>query len=123
MVEKKSNLSLITMMVGAIANLILNALLIRPFGVNGAAFATFLSYLLVFVIRAINTRRFIRINFAPQKLVLNTVLLLAMCALMIAEIAYWPLVCGVLLAVVLWVNMSSLYKGVRQLLRRRRGTV
>lgn len=119
MVEKKSNLSLITMMIGAVCNLALNAWLIPKFGPNGAAFATFVSYMLVFVIRAVNTRRFIVISFSPGKMVLNTLLLLAMSFIMICNVQMWPLWCGLLLTVLLALNIGSLVRGVLQILKRR----
>lgn len=59
MVEKKSMLNFITTGIGAVINVVLNFLFIPIFGVNGAAFATFLSYFVVFVLRVIDTRRFI----------------------------------------------------------------
>lgn len=120
MVEKRSGLSLVTMLAGAVANLAFNALLIPRFGPNGAAFATLLSYILVFVLRAISTRQFVRIQFSPMHLVGNTLLLLGISALMILEAALWPLWCGILLAVVLWLNIIPLYRGIRQALARMR---
>ncbi len=48
----------------------LNLILIPKFGVNGAGFATFLSYAAVFVLRALNTRKFIKINCSNKKLLL-----------------------------------------------------
>ncbi|MBO5671275.1 MAG: polysaccharide biosynthesis C-terminal domain-containing protein, partial [Clostridia bacterium] len=63
LVEKKSVLSFVTSMLGAVINIILNLLLIpTPLGVNGAAIATFASYFIVFIIRAINTQKYIRFN-------------------------------------------------------------
>ena len=48
MTEKKSVATLVTTALGAGANVILNALLIPRFGINGGTFATFASYLIVF---------------------------------------------------------------------------
>ncbi len=125
MVEKRSGLSLVTTMAGALLNLALNALMIPKFGPNGAAFATFLSYLLVFIIRAINTRRFIHIQFNPFRIVLNSVFLLAMSWLLVAEINLWPLWCGIILAALLVFNGALLYRAARAILLprlRRKGT-
>ncbi len=118
-VEKRPKLSLYTIMVGAIANIILNAILIPVFGPQGAGFATFISYLLVFIIRAINTRKLIVINFSILKVSINTLLLLAMSFLMIFDVPMFYLWCGLLLAAIFWINVSSLYKGVRQILHKR----
>ena len=122
MVEKKSNLSLVTMMAGAIANLALNAWLIPLFGPNGAAFATFISYLLVFVIRALNTRHLIRIRFQPVKCIFNTFILLCMTAILLNELKYWPLWCALLLVAICAVNMGTLLRGMKQVLQKRRSS-
>ncbi len=120
MVEKRSGLSLVTTMAGAAANLVLNALLIPKFGPNGAAFATFVSYLLVFVIRAVNTRRFIRIRYNVLKIALNTLAIFGQGALMLYEVPLWPLWCGIILVFMFILNVSTLYTGMLSLLSRRR---
>ncbi|MDL2324681.1 polysaccharide biosynthesis C-terminal domain-containing protein [Ruminococcaceae bacterium OttesenSCG-928-A16] len=119
MVEKRSGLSLVTMMVGAGSNLILNAALIPFFGVNGAAFATMVSYMLVFVVRALNTRRFIHINFSVPKIVLNSLLLLAQAFVMIYQPSGWVAWCSLLMLGVFALNFVSLLRGAKQLLGRR----
>lgn len=118
MVEKRSHLSLITMAVGAGANLALNALLIPIWGPNGAAIATALSYILVFIVRAIDTRRLIRISFRPLRVVLNTALLVAEAVLMLWEVPLWGLWCGLIVAVLLVLNGSAILRTVRQLLHK-----
>ena len=120
MVEKKSKLSLLTIMVGAIANIGLNFLLIPRFGPNGAAFATFLSYMLVFVIRVLNTRHFIRIRIQPAKVVFNTLVLLGMTFCMLYELPLWPVWCGGLLLLLVAANVGSLLRGVKQVLQKRK---
>lgn len=77
MVEKKSMLTLLTTAAGAVSNVLLNLLLIPKFGANGAAFATFFSYFFVFMLRIIDTRRFIAIRWNPLKLFLNLAFLIA----------------------------------------------
>lgn len=63
-VEKKSMLSLLTSMAGAISNVAMNIVLIPKFGAMGAAVATAISYIIVFVIRMVNARSYVpfRIN-------------------------------------------------------------
>ena len=58
-VNKKSSRSLITAAAGAITNIILNFALIPFFGAMGAAVATAICYALVFLIRIIDTQKFI----------------------------------------------------------------
>lgn len=59
MVTGKSGVSFLTAMVGALVNLLLNAALIPGFGIQGAAVATFTSYFVSFVVRAVSARRLI----------------------------------------------------------------
>ncbi len=58
-VEKRSKNSFLTTMVGAALNIILNLLLIPKIGSQGAAIATFVSYLAVFIIRTYDAKKYI----------------------------------------------------------------
>lgn len=120
-VEKKSVLSMITMAVGAGVNLLLNILLVPIWGVQGAAFATFVSYGLVFILRAVNTRRYIDMGLNTGKILFNTVLLAGQAVLLILEAPYWwAFEIGITLLMLL-VNGRSLLESVAKLLHRRRG--
>lgn len=120
MVERKSGLSLATMSIGAGLNLLLNWWLIPIMGPNGAAFATFISYVVVFVIRMFSTRRFVRIRFAPVRLLFSTLLLMLMSLVMLWQGTLWVLWCGLLLAAVVVINFTALYRGLISLVRKRR---
>ncbi len=74
-IKKKSALSMLTAMAGAITNIILNFALIPQFGAMGAAVATFACYLLVYIIRAINTKKYVRFNLHTVRVIVNTLLL------------------------------------------------
>lgn len=65
MVEKRSTLSLYTMLAGAVVNCLLNWLFIPVMGPVGVTLASFLSYFVVFILRAVNTRGLLAIDFAP----------------------------------------------------------
>lgn len=93
-------------------------MLILRMGVTGAALATFISYLVVFTMRLINTRSLLAMRFSPGHLLVNTCLLIAEASLMILEVKWWPLWCGICAAVVLVLNFASLWKMARQLLGR-----
>ena len=60
-VHKDSKGFLFSATVGAIANLVLNAVLIPLIGMQGAAIATAISYIAVFFYRLIDTRKYVRI--------------------------------------------------------------
>ena len=58
-VEKRSKNSFLTTMVGAVLNIALNFLLIPRIGSQGAAIATFVSYIAVFIIRTYDAKKYI----------------------------------------------------------------
>lgn len=77
-VNKDSKGFLFSGLTGAVANVILNALLIPILGVTGAALATCLSYILVFVYRIFDTKKYIQIQFGQaQQWISCCVLILA----------------------------------------------
>ncbi|MDR2933228.1 MAG: polysaccharide biosynthesis C-terminal domain-containing protein [Oscillospiraceae bacterium] len=74
---KKNAMVTITTAIGAVLNIVLNWRLIPHYGAQGAAFATFVSYFLVFAIRAFDTRKYIKIQMQPARIVMSLALLLA----------------------------------------------
>ena len=75
MASKKNIMAMVTIFLGALLNVILNYYLIPVYGLNGAAGATAISYIFIFIIRAIDTRRLFRIDLDLKKLLLNSLLL------------------------------------------------
>lgn len=123
MVRKRSMNSFVTAAVGAGVNIVLNLLLIPRFSAMGAAIATVISYFVVFVIRAIDSRRFIPFRLGIAKLIFNTVAVTAQGILMVAEIPYWLPVQIAILFVVLAVNGREMMRGILLALRNRRKKV
>ena len=119
MVEKRSTLSLYTMLAGAIANAGLNWALIPLMGPNGATLASLISYFIVFVLRAINTRGLMQMSFAPLRLTINCVLIGVETVFMLQETPGWPVWCTLLTAVICLFNLQGILGMLRQLLRRR----
>lgn len=77
-VTKRSKNSLATSLVAGIINVSLNLLLIPRIGIYAAVISTIAAYIVVFVIRAIDARRYIAFNIKPIKILLNTSLLAIM---------------------------------------------
>lgn len=75
MAEKKSVMAMLTAASGAITNIVLNFLLIPRLGANGAAIATVIAFIVVFVTRSTNTRKYIKLNFKPLVLSLESIVL------------------------------------------------
>ena len=116
MVEKRGGLNLATMSAGAAANVVLNLILIPEIGAQGAAIATFASYVLVFALRAINTRKFININISPVQMIVNVALMCTMSYIMIADIQHYPVYCAVITLVIMVFNLRPLLVFAKQLL-------
>lgn len=68
-VNKDSKGHLKSATVGAVMNLILNAILIPLIGVQGAAIATTISYISVFIFRMFDTRKYLKMHFTSRMLI------------------------------------------------------
>ena len=76
MVEKRSTLALYTMLTGAVVNCVLNYWFILKWGAMGATYASLISYMVVFLLRCVNTRGLLRVDFRPLRMAANLALLL-----------------------------------------------
>lgn len=83
MAEKKSFMALLTASTGAVTNIVLNILFIPKVGANGAAIATVCAFLMVFVTRGANTRKYIKINFQLPSMIAQTAILIIQSAFML----------------------------------------
>lgn len=119
-VERKSTLSLLTVMAGALANIILNLILIPWMGVMGAAVATMLSYLVVFALRIWSTRSMIKLQINYPNMGINTIIIIAQAVLMLCQVPY-TLLWSVLLFVVLGLlNLRTLLNAAKDILLSRK---
>lgn len=120
LVKKKSMHSLWTALVAAITNIVLNAILIPAIGPLGAAIATLASYLLVMVIRLIDTHYMIPFKLYLPRLILSALLLLSQAAVMTLDIPgriWWSLGLTLILT---GLNFPALYTAAQKLLEKRR---
>ena len=120
MVECRGVATMVTALIGALVNIGLNLWLIPFMGPMGAAIATLVSYLLVFIIRLIHTRRFIPFRLPLIWMVLNLLLLGVLCTVMTLAVRGWvwySLGACFILAVL---DAPYLLRAVLQLLRQRR---
>ena len=117
MVQKNGKANLLTMMAGAGSNIIMNLLFIPKWGAQGAAIATFISYLLVFVLRAVGTRKYINISISPLFMAANVVLMAALAWVMVSEVKYWIALSVVLCAVIVAFNFMPLFSFVKNILK------
>lgn len=71
---KKTKGALYTSLSGAIINFFLNLLLIPKYGIYGASIATMFSFFIVWLLRVIDTRKFVRIKYPIYKMILSLLL-------------------------------------------------
>lgn len=111
---KKTGMSFWTALIGALANIGLNFLLIPKWGALGASVATLVSYFAVFVIRAVTMHKFIPFKMYPIKLVVNTLLITAIAAIMslFGDTPNGIFISGVVLVAVLIFNGRDILLGV-----------
>lgn len=84
-VHKDSKGYLISGSFGALINIMLNFVLIPIIGVYGAAIATCLSYIFVFIFRVFHTRKYIHYHVLTKELIIGTVALIVIGTLMYVE--------------------------------------
>ena len=116
--EKKSVMSMLTAMAGAIVNVILNFVLIPTHGALGAAVATAISYVAVYAIRAYDTRFYVKFDLHTKRLVLNTALILAEALIVIVEPGGWMLMSAVILALILAINAKGIVASGMTMIKR-----
>lgn len=75
-VHKDSVGFLVSGIFGAVLNIILNFLLIPKIGVTGAALSTCISYIVVFVFRIFDTRKYMKYNIVTKEFIVGTITLM-----------------------------------------------
>lgn len=105
----KENLMVTVTTIGSgVVDLVLNIIMIPIWGVQGGTISTFISYLLVFIIRAVDTRRYMKIDIQPFRIGASTLLMILQIWICLSEPAYGVLMqVGVLAAIVI-VNIKEL---------------
>lgn len=115
---KKTGMSFWTALIGAVVNIALNIILIPSYGAIGASIATYASYFIVFVVRAVTMHRFIPFRMYPVRLIINTVLITAIAVVMTlwgSKTVGIITSCGILL-VCLVINGRHIFLGCRDAL-------
>ena len=102
---------------GAIINVILNAILIPTLGIQGAAIATCFSYIVVFIYRVFDTRKYVILNFKKKEYVafLSGILLLS--ALCYVDIQWKIFIMLIIYAYLIVLNkklIGTLYRSLKQ---------
>lgn len=114
--RKKSMLSMFTALSGAVINIILNFVMIPEHGAMGAAVATLISYLAVYIIRSYDTAKYLKFSLHPIRVTINALALFLQAAIMMGEIPYWQFLQAGMLVFVLIFNGKGIALTVFRLL-------
>lgn len=118
LVDKKSVHSFVTALVGAVVNIVLNILLIGQYGANGAAFATLVCYVVVYIIRAITTRKMIPFDQHTLKVVLNTLIIGVQSAFLVLKLPYEYIVQALAIVLIFALNARPIIAGAIRVIKR-----
>lgn len=116
-VEKKSVLSMVTALMGALINVILNFIMIPDHGAMGAAVATFISYLAVYIVRAYDTRKYVKFKLHTPLLCLNMLLIILQAAVMYSGMRYHQIIQIAMILAVIALNAKGIIGIFREFLR------
>ncbi len=118
--SKKTKGALTSSLSGGMFNLVLNFVLIKAIGLNGAAVATALSFLLVFILRIIDSRKFVDIKMNSLKICaycISTLIELYVFYLCNEIITFW--ISFVLAIAMIFVNIDIIKKIHNSMKRRK----
>lgn len=122
-VTKKSTASFWTSLVGAGTNILLNIWLIPEIGIQGAAAATFVSCLAVFLIRLVNARRLLPFPLSGGKLALGVGVLLAQTAFILLRWPGWVIAQGVGLFILLLLGLPAIFSTLQVVFHRKQANL
>lgn len=114
--EKKSASSMVTVVLGALLNVVLNLLLIPVWGAQGAALATAVSYVFMFLVRAVHTRRYITLRWDYARFLASGFVLILQCVFMLREVTLWIPIEILLFATVVVLNGDDIWAAVQRIL-------
>ncbi len=118
--EKTKN-SFWTSLVVTVLNLILNFFLIRIYGVHGAIATTFVSYIVCYIIRIIDARRYIYFKVNHVYTIINIAAVLALALVKVNDPPYSIIYIIVLSAILLAINVKPLLITTKNILSRKKG--
>ena len=115
--EKKSVYSMLTALTGAVVNVVLNFVMIPHHGAMGAAAATLISYVTVYAVRVVDTRRYVKFNTHNVRLVLTSALILAQSFILLMGIRYSLYLSGIIFLLVAALNLGGILSTSVRILR------
>lgn len=122
---RKTTHSMISSVIGAVTNIILNLILIHLIGIAGAALATLASYIIVFIYRIIDTKKFLYMKVYWAKIIVNLALLVGMaCSVMFIPYGITQnIINSVIFLIISALNFQSCVQAVKLILnKKKKGT-
>ena len=105
----KKNVSvMLTTFLAAGINFILNIILIKAMGIQGAVIATAIAYLVVFIFRMVDSQKYIRFQINFTQVGISVLILIAQCLVTIAD-WYSFIISGACIVVLLIINYKTLH--------------
>ena len=105
---KKTKMLFVSTVIAALANIVLNAILIPVFDAQGAAIATFASYFIIWIIRLFDTRKIIRLKIAYRTDLTSYILLLVQTIIVVSNCRFMYLGSGLILALLTALNLGNI---------------
>ena len=99
---------MVSTILAAVVNVVLNLLLIPRMGALGAAYATLISYAVMALIRIVDTRKYVRHQVRRWNILAQNVLLVAEAVVMTGSGSYRYPAAGVLTAAILALNGKTI---------------
>ncbi len=105
--SKKTKMAFVTNMVVAILNLFLNIILLKYIGAIGAAIATTICYMILWLYRVFNTRKIVEIQY-NLKIVIPTIILLIINTIIITiQVKLWYCYTTIILIIMIGINLKN----------------
>ncbi|MCR4780332.1 MAG: oligosaccharide flippase family protein [Ruminiclostridium sp.] len=118
--SKQSVRSMVTAAIGAGVNIILNIIMINLWGIYGATFASFLSFIIIFAVRAADTHRIVYMDLRLPKMGFNVLILLAMGTVIFNvknDVMFYTALIG-LFVIILAFNFKAGLRAVRMIMKK-----
>ena len=105
---EKTNLLFVSTLSGAITNIVLNAVLIPIWQINGASLATVITHFVVWIIRGTLIEKYAKVGLDRKKAYCNSALLMIQGTMLIFSGTYWYLPQIIMVGMIILVNLKEI---------------
>ena len=108
----------VTTVIGAITNIALNAILIPPIGIMGAAIATYFSWMIIAIIRLIDVYKLFSFYINGKKLLLYTIMTVIQCVAVLLFNNFSYIVSACIITIMLFIERDYILKAYQSIRHR-----